>query len=391
MRRVHPFAPFAPLAILAALAAVTWLGCAHGVADDPVEDTAAQQPVQATQIEVPTVPAYIGVSNSLTVDDETPWIYTRFELIPKGKVSIALSKDKHDPAGPVSFKIYHVQPNGHLRYYRTVDGASGLAQTTLRSVNGGLYVVEVVGEPHPAHLWLDLACMTERCSPKRQPNEMCGGIAAFPCDDGLVCQHPDATCGYADGSGTCAIPPQVCLDVYQPVCDCNGTTYGNRCEAQKVGATIDHEGACAVASCRPYCGAKGTRSEGWYDGCTDQLIKYAGCAGAYPYCSFIGTDAEGWSSTADGGYVTKGACSQNTLCEGARGGCAPTYPNSCPAGWVIADGAAGLTCGEHMLGLWCCVRDCPQLARPAPGFCPDGAIVANYDMWGICITSYDCV
>ena len=35
----------------------------------------------------------------------------------------------------------------------------------------------------------------------------------------------------------------------------------------------------------------GTRSEGWYDGCTDQLITYAGCAGAYPYCSHIGTDS----------------------------------------------------------------------------------------------------
>jgi hypothetical protein len=220
---------------------------------------------------------------------------------------------------------------------------------------------------------------------------MCGGIAAFPCDDGLVCQHADGTCSWADAAGTCAIPPQVCMDVYQPVCDCNGTTWGNRCEAERVGATIDHEGACPVASCRPYCGAQGTRSEGWYDGCTNQLITWAGCAGAYPYCSYIGTDAEGWSSTADGGYIMKGACSQNTLCEAARGVCAPTYPNSCPAGWTIADAEAGLTCGEHRLGNWCCVRDCPRLAPPAPSFCPDGAIVANYDMWGICITSYDCV
>jgi hypothetical protein len=390
MRRIHPFAPLGPLAILAALAAVAWLGCAQGIAEDPIEDPAIQQSVSSAPIEVPTVPAYFEVPNSITVDDETPWVYTRFELIPKGKVAIHLSKDKYDQPGPVSFKIHRVQANGHLRYYRTVDGVDGLAQTTLRSVTGGTYVVEVVGEPHPAHLWLDLMCMTDRCSPRQQPNQMCGGIAAFRCDDGLACIHPDGTCGWADGAGTCVIAPQVCMDVYQPVCGCDGKTYSNRCAAEAAGASVDHEGACALASCRPYCGAKGSRSEGWYDGGTNQLVKFAGCAGAYPYCSYIGTDAEGWSSTADGGYIMKGACSQNSLCEAARGVCAPVYPNSCPTGWTIADAEQGLTC-SFGIGNWCCVRDCPRLMPPAPSFCPNGEIVANYDMWGICITSYDCI
>ena len=134
MRRVHPFAPLAPLAILAALAAVTWLGCAHELGDDSIDDPAALLPISGSQI-------------------------------------------------------------------------------------------------------------------KRQLNETCGGITALLCDDGLVCQHADGTCNGADVGGTCAIPPQVCTELYWPVCDCSGTTYGNRCLAEMVGATIDYEGACSAASC----------------------------------------------------------------------------------------------------------------------------------------------
>jgi hypothetical protein len=28
---------------------------------------------------------------------------------------------------------------------------------------------------------------------------------------------------------------------------------------------------------------------------------------------------------------------------------------------------------------------------PAPSFCPNGEVVASFDLWGICITGYDCV
>jgi hypothetical protein len=244
LRRVHPLAPLGPLAILTALAVVSWIGCASGLADELVEDADLQQPVNTSQIEVPTVPVYFEVPNAVTVDDQTPWVYTRFELVAKGKVAIHLAKDDRDEPGPLSFKIHRVQENGHLRYYRTVDSVDGIAQTTLRSVNGGIYVVEVVGEPHPAHLWLDLACMTDRCSPKRQPNEMCGGLAGFLCDDGLHCRNADGTCGGADVAGTCAIPPQFCIELYKPVCGCDGRTYGNRCAAEAAGATIERQGAC---------------------------------------------------------------------------------------------------------------------------------------------------
>ena len=48
---------------------------------------------------------------------------------------------------------------------------------------------------------------------------------------------------------------------------------------------------------RPYCGAIGTKSEGWYWRDTDELIKYAMCADSpEPYCGAIGSRSEGWYS-----------------------------------------------------------------------------------------------
>ena len=54
---------------------------------------------------------------------------------------------------------------------------------------------------------------------------------------------------------------------------------------------------------RPYCGAIGSRSEGWYWGDSGTLIAYARCAGlADPICDAIGSRSEGWYST-DGRIV----------------------------------------------------------------------------------------
>ena len=75
--------------------------------------------------------------------------------------------------------------------------------------------------------------------------QACGGIQGLTCPTGQFCDitTPNA-CGGADLSGTCRIPPQVCLQIYSPVCGCDGVTYANDCERQGAKMQLDHAGAC---------------------------------------------------------------------------------------------------------------------------------------------------
>ena len=75
---------------------------------------------------------------------------------------------------------------------------------------------------------------------------VCGGIAGIPCDDGEFCKLPVGDC-CCDFFGVCTPIPDIreaCVDVSDPVCGCDGVTYGNECEADAVGVSIDHLGEC---------------------------------------------------------------------------------------------------------------------------------------------------
>lgn len=75
--------------------------------------------------------------------------------------------------------------------------------------------------------------------------ESCGGRGLRPCADGLFCSYPAAAiCGRADGTGTCARRPEMCTALYDPVCGCDGLTYGNSCSAASAGISVSVRGAC---------------------------------------------------------------------------------------------------------------------------------------------------
>ena len=74
---------------------------------------------------------------------------------------------------------------------------------------------------------------------------MCGGIAGTQCASPAdYCRMTTGQCRMPDASGTCMARPQVCTRIYQPVCGCDGRTYGNSCEAEAAGVNPLHAGAC---------------------------------------------------------------------------------------------------------------------------------------------------
>ena len=78
-----------------------------------------------------------------------------------------------------------------------------------------------------------------------EPPPFYGGIAGFQCPHpDQFCRFQPGTCQVADNAGACVGVPDACILVYDPVCGCDGRTYGNACEALRERAQIDHRGPC---------------------------------------------------------------------------------------------------------------------------------------------------
>lgn len=105
----------------------------------------------------------------------------------------------------------------------------------------------------------------------------CGEIGGCAPDE--FCNFPpDSACGIADGPGVCTkVPPKgtACDSNYDPVCGCDGKTYGNGCEALVAGMSVASKGEC------------GTRPVGDCGGFTGELCK-EGYFCDYPQAAMCG-------------------------------------------------------------------------------------------------------
>ena len=207
----------------------------------------------------------------------------------------------------------------------------------------------------------------------------CGPYPGGACDQGRVCDQVGCT---DEARGICVYPQQFCPYELQPVCGCDGRTYGNDCWRVQEAAALDHAGSCAPLPC-------GDQAEGCGEGQTCNVIGCGAEAQAtcvpYPECSQeveMVCGCNGVTYVQDCARIQQGVALKHTgSCQGDRA-CSSRPGEECPEGQVCnirscVAGSSGLcvvrpdACPDVFMPVCDCngqvyANDCERLRSGAP-------------------------